>query len=256
MIHIQNTDDNECFKWSIVRYLNPADHNPARITKTDKEFAKKLDFKDAKFPVKIRDIHKIEKKSSVGISVFGYENKEKHPIYVSKERCEEKHVDLLLIQEEGRRHYVLIKDFNIFMYDHSLHRGRKHFCRYCLEGFSTEEILTSHIKDCFEINSKQSFIMLKKGDYVTFKNYETKIKSQFIIYADFESIIVPENNGKQNLEKSYTNKYQKYIPCSYGCNLVCVDDKSFKPFKTYIGKDAIYNFINIMTEESKYCSDA
>ena len=27
LINIQNTDDNECFKWSIVRYLNPADRN-------------------------------------------------------------------------------------------------------------------------------------------------------------------------------------------------------------------------------------
>ena len=34
----------------------------------------------------------------MGISVFGYENKEKNPIYVSKECCEEKHVDLLLIK--------------------------------------------------------------------------------------------------------------------------------------------------------------
>ena len=25
------------------------------------------------------------------------------------------------------RDTVLIKDFNIFMYDHTLHRGRKHF---------------------------------------------------------------------------------------------------------------------------------
>ena len=25
---------------------------------------------------------------------------------------------------------VLIKDFNTFIYDHALHRGRKHFC-YC-----------------------------------------------------------------------------------------------------------------------------
>ena len=33
--------------------------SPARITKN---FAKKLDFKDTKFPVKVRDIHKIEKK--------------------------------------------------------------------------------------------------------------------------------------------------------------------------------------------------
>ena len=42
-----------------------------KIIKTDNDFAKKLDFKDIKFPVKVRDIHKIEKNNSIGISVFG-----------------------------------------------------------------------------------------------------------------------------------------------------------------------------------------
>ena len=28
-----------------------------------------------------------------------------------------------------------------------------------------------------------------------------------------------------------------------------------KSFKTYLGEDAVYNFINSMIEESKYCSD-
>ena len=59
------------------------------------------------------------------------------------------------------------------MYDHSLHRGRKQFCRYCLQTFSTEDIIKSHIKDCFKINDKQRIIMPKKGKYVTFKNYES-----------------------------------------------------------------------------------
>ena len=84
MINIQNTDGNECFKWSIVKYLNPTDHNPRWITKTDKEFSKKLDSKDIKFPVKLRDISQIEKSNSISIRVFDYENKEKHSIYVSK----------------------------------------------------------------------------------------------------------------------------------------------------------------------------
>ena len=64
MINIQNIYDNKCFKWSIVRYLNSANHQPARIIKTDKDFAKKFDSKDIDFPVKIRDIHKIEKKTT------------------------------------------------------------------------------------------------------------------------------------------------------------------------------------------------
>ena len=46
MNNIQNTDDNECFEWSIVRHLNPINHHPAGITKADKDFVKKLDFKD------------------------------------------------------------------------------------------------------------------------------------------------------------------------------------------------------------------
>ena len=41
----------------------------------------------------------------------------------------------------------------------------------------------------------------------------------FIIYSDFESILVLEDNGKQNPEDSYTNKYQKNIACSYGYSL-------------------------------------
>ena len=49
--------------------------------------------------------------------------------------------------------------------------------------------------------------MPKKGEYVKFKNYERKIKSSFIIYADFESILLPEKNEKQNPEKSYTSRY-------------------------------------------------
>ena len=53
----------------------------------EKSFAKELDFKYIRLSVKIRDIHKIETKNSIAISFFGYENKNTHPIYVSKECC-------------------------------------------------------------------------------------------------------------------------------------------------------------------------
>ena len=174
MINIQNTHDNECFKCCFVRYLNPANHHPARITKADKDFANRLDFKDINIPVKVRDILKIEKKNSVGVSVFGYENKEKHPIYVSKQCCKEKLVDLLFIGEGEKTLYALIKDFNTFIYDYSLHHGKKHFCRYFLHALIKEEILKRHIKDCFKINGKQTIKLCKKGEYVKFKNFKEK----------------------------------------------------------------------------------
>ena len=48
----------------------------------------------------------------------------------------------------------------------------------------------------------------KRGEYVRFKDYERKVKYPFIICAGFESILVPEDNGKQCPNVSYMNKYQ------------------------------------------------
>ena len=86
LINIQNIDDNECFKWCLVRYLNLADCKSARITQADKDLVKKLDFKDIKLPVKVSDIYKIEKKrNSISISVFSYEiNKNVQFIYQTR----------------------------------------------------------------------------------------------------------------------------------------------------------------------------
>ena len=61
------------------------------------------------------------------------------------------------------------------MYDHTLHRGRKHFCRYCFQVFSSEEILKSHIKDCFKNNGKQTIKMSENSEYNKFKNLGKKL---------------------------------------------------------------------------------
>ena len=113
-----------------------------------------------------------------------------------KKCCEGKHVDLILIGERGKRHYVSIKDFNAFMYDNNLHCGKKHLFCYYLQAFSREEILKPYIKDCLKINGKGRIMILKKGEYDKLNNYERKIKPTLITYADFESILVLGNNGK------------------------------------------------------------
>ena len=84
--------------------------------------------------------------------------------------------------------------------------------------------------------------MPKNGEYIKFRNFERKIKSLFMIYADFQSILVPKDNGKQNPNESYTNKYQKHAACSYGDKLVLisVNDKLCNPFKSYVGEDAVF----------------
>ena len=63
---------------------------------------------------------------------------------------------------------------------------------------------------------------------------------------------IKESKIHKNLIKA---NIKKNIAFSYGCKLVFVDDKFSKPFEAYLGKDAVYNFINSMMEESKYCSE-
>ena len=53
--------------------------------------------------------------------------------------------------------------------------------------------------------------MPKTGECIKLK----KIKSSLIVYADFESILVPENVGKQNTTEPYTNKFQSHPAWSY-----------------------------------------
>ena len=75
-------------------------------------------------------------------------------MYVSKKCCELTNVGLLLIGNKEKDTMFLIH-FNTFVYNHTLHRGRKVFSCYCLQTFSTEEILKGHVKDWFKISEKK-----------------------------------------------------------------------------------------------------
>ena len=67
--------------------------------------------------------------------------------------------------------------------------------------------------------------MPKVDKYIKFENYKRKIKSPFIIYADFQSILVPEDNGKQNPEVSYTDKNQNnYFQNKFEMKIIATKD--------------------------------
>ena len=45
--------------------------------------------------------------------------------------------------------------------------------------------------------------MPKEGYYIRLKNYGWKANSPFMIYADFDSVFVPEDYRRQNPKESY-----------------------------------------------------
>ena len=60
------------------------------------------------------------------------------------------------------------------MYNQTLNRDRKYFCRYCLQSLSTAKISERHINDCFEINRLQIIKMAKKVKLLNLKTIREK----------------------------------------------------------------------------------
>ena len=101
--------------------LHVRDH-VTRIKRSDRGHARELDYKGVQFPVKVKDYNRIETQNSIRVNVFGYENGKKFPIYVSKEKYK-RELNLHLIDE----HYVLVDDFNRFMFGIPKNKDRKCF---------------------------------------------------------------------------------------------------------------------------------
>ena len=57
---------------------------------------------------------------------------------------------------------VLIKEIDRFMTNKTKYHGKKHFCWYCLQCFSSSRVLECHVKNCLVINHKNQFCFLKE----------------------------------------------------------------------------------------------
>ena len=146
LINLKNKD-HKCFMWYHVRLISPTNSRPERINKQDKKNTANLNYSDIMFPLDINDYEKIKERFQMQVNVFGYENKV-YPLYISKESCNQT-LNLLLITEKDKSHYVFIKDFNRSMYSKTKHKDRKHFCMSCLQKFTSKEVLNNHGKKCF-----------------------------------------------------------------------------------------------------------
>ena len=119
--------------------------HPERITKENKNMVNDLHYEGIKFPVSKKDYCKIERQNNICINVFYYENGFTYPVYISDQKFHNS-VDLLLMSDENKSHYVHVKDFNRFMCNKTKNKNKKYFCKYCLQCFSSETILTEQRK--------------------------------------------------------------------------------------------------------------
>ena len=165
------------------------------------------------YPIKLKDIHKVEKMNNLSISVFEWNFEEKCVIPLKHGCRDGTKVELLYLESEEASHFVLIKCFNQFMRHRTKYNNSKHHCMRCLYGYLTAEKLQEHAVHC---NQKVLQVSrMPKPGVIKFKGHDKKIKRLFTIYGDTESTLEPVEELVDDGSKSYTTLKQKHHPCSF-----------------------------------------
>ena len=139
VINPQNKDE-ECVKWTVIEALRHKDikHHPERISLL-RPYENQYNWKGLEFPVSIKKIDKFEK-NNPGIAVNVLFSKKKSQNIYTVRRSEhnvecKKQVNLLMIEEGGKRHYTTIKNISRLLSKlNGKTRRAYHFCMNCLNG--------------------------------------------------------------------------------------------------------------------------
>ena len=142
-------------------------------------------------------------------------------------------------------HYVSVTEFDWFACNKTKHKNEKHFCRSCLQCFSSEKSLEKHIKIWLKVNGKQS-LKVRSG-LIEFNDHCKQLAVPFEIYDDFESVLKRVQKTHRDGNASFTEKYQEHILCSFPCKIVCTDDRFSK------STSAVYRFIGEILSKYGYC---
>ena len=254
LINIRN-EDNYCFIWSYIRYLNPVNKNPNRITKSDKDLFnniyEKLKYFD--FPLKINknNIKKIENILEVNICILSAdENNNVIPMF-SSENNYKNDINLFYYKD----HICLIKDLNKYLHRNNKNNNKKYFCVRCLNSFISEENLNNHKKLCLKYNKKsEKLILPKEKSILKFEKIEDMIKTPFTIYYDIETYNQHLKKTKQ-FERIKNTTHEKLLkPYLIGYILKCnYDEKFSKKCQIFIGEQCVEKMIlNLIFTERPY----
>lgn len=266
IINVKN-NDNQCFQWALLSAMYPATTHSDRVSSyTMHQY--KLKFGNCPFPIKLKDINKIEHLNNISINVFGLEynvETKTHtvvgPLYFAKNR-RSTHINLLYLSQGTKNHYCYIKNLSRLVNKQITGRhGMVHTCDGCLLPFTSKERLHDHQKyDCAHVCAElPNENVLKKnwfGHFVSssklsFNNFEKKLKLPFVIYADFEAFLKPIATCEPPPDMSHTVNVRKHEVYSFGYYIKCSYNDKFSKYRTYTGDNCAKVFMEYLQNDLK-----
>lgn len=193
-------------------------------------YESELEMGDITYPIKLKDIAKVERDNNLSISVFEWDLEEHCTIPMRQGCGVGRAVELLYIENEFTSHFVLITNFNAYMRHKTKYHHSKFYCMKCLFGFLKEQDFKDHTERCTQ--KVYQVPKMPKNHVIKFLGYDKKMRKLFIIYADFECLLVPVDGEGQGT--SYTQLKQRHVPCSF-----CIVTES--EFEDYEGETIVFS---------------
>ena len=155
-----------------------------------------------------------------------------------------------MVVDGENRHYTAIKNISRLLksLNAKKHQGY-HYCINCLNGFRTESARDKHYEYCRDKGNVKIKMPSKDEKWLKYHDGQYQFKVPFVMYAEFESILIPvkeryedrmkelKNNRKGT--ESYTKKVNRHVHSGW-----CVHSKFAygdiqEPLKGYRGKDCV-----------------
>lgn len=268
LINVKNSD-NECFKWSILSALYPADKNGDRTSKYWSHESK-VDWSNLTYPVSTPQIRQFERNNTgFTINVYVYaevqdrDNVESDetgnniskvvqqmamqliPAYITRHTRRDKHIDLLLLETYKTSHYVWIKNMSALICHRNNHNTKCFPCPHCQHPFSRLQAFENHFENCSE-HKRQSITFPGEGENILFWRARSKTEMYpFIIYADFECALIPSTSE---------NVVNEHIPSGFCCYTIStMSEHQTKPF-LYSGSNCMDYFQDHVISEQQRIS--
>ncbi|KAK4874041.1 hypothetical protein RN001_013401 [Aquatica leii] len=261
VINVMNFDEF-CFGWAVASALVVPNGNPQRVASYP-DFRTLCNWDGITFPMKLTDIGKFEDNNNISVNVYGLEEIIEQgtrkievvgPLYYTKKK-QNTHINLLLIENNtGSQHYCWIKNFSRLVSTQLTTRhGAKYFCDSCLHYFRNEQLLQRHVThDCNYVYTKlpthnatiDTTGAITYDNVLKFNNFHKKMSVPFVIYADFESLLIPVHTAFPNPKDPFTVKTCKHEPYAFAYYIKSTENDEWSRLKLYRGVDAARTFIN------------
>ena len=242
-VNIQNKDDY-CFLWSVIAHMYPASRNINRVSSYP-HFRNILNTKGMSFPPTLDDLKIFEKNNpNISINVYGLErnNDVLGPLYKTPKR-KMTHVNLLLIEQNDKSHFCLIKNMEKLLHRQlTKHTSKIHLCEECFIYFDTEQKLYSH--DCSRVKT----VLPEPNSTLSFSHYERTQRVPIVIYGDFESLLLEySDKGKSHNIKNI----QVHEATCFAYYICCPSKPELNEYVSYRGPNCAKKVIETIAKDVK-----